>query len=296
MPDRAAISDPQLRAALEALERAHREFPKESFQDAARDLRRPFAVNALKWKIQALLPKENPKRALIVSYIDRGLVIDRLNMVIPHLWHPRFQRIESDPKLMACYLTVDGIERMDVGEGDTYKARVSDSLKRVAVHFGVGVSLSRVPMSRLEPPKVRFYQAGNKWQGEITQPGLDYLRDRYQHWLHEVGISVFGEPLEHGDTGDAQGDEDVEPTTEVAAADDETFALLATLADGTFNQRQVRGLLVSAGANASVIPDPLSREAVASVVRGLERPQTEKLGKLVEAAKARTAPKEEPHA
>lgn len=290
------VKDPKVAEALRVLEAAQPEFPKETFQDAARDLRRPFAVNALKWKVQAMMPKDNPKQALIVSYIDRGLVIDRLNMVVPHLWHPRFQRIETEPKLMACFLTVDGIERMDVGEGDTYKARVSDSLKRVAVHFGVGVSLSRVPMSRLQPQQVRFYKT-SKWNAEITQTGLDYLRGRYTHWLNEVGISVFGEPLEHGDTGDAQGDEDVEPTTEVSAVDDETFALLATLVDGTFNQRQVRGLLASAGANAQTLPDPLSKEAVGAAVRSLERPQMEKLSKLVNAAKARTEKEqmEKPH-
>jgi hypothetical protein len=116
-------------------------FPVDSFRDAAHHLRRPFTKHAVKFKVQATWPKERPTSGLIVAYIDARLAIERLNLVCPHLWHARYEA--TGQGRMWCHLTVDGITRPDVGEGDG-KGLVSDALKRAAVHFGVGVSLYAV--------------------------------------------------------------------------------------------------------------------------------------------------------
>jgi len=218
--------------------------PADSFRAAAPFLRRPYQTQAVRWKVQHQWPKgKAPEGGLVVCYIDRGLVIDRLNVVVPHLWVARFEDL-GHGGLMRCALTVDGITRVDVGEAASLKARYSDSLKRAAVIFGVGVSLSRVPQARLTvgAGQLRAYQSGAKWGLDLTQAGLDYLRSRYDHWLDVAGREVFGDPLPHGDVHDeqAQGDDEAD----AAVADHaETTGLLARLTSGEFTVRQQAGFL-----------------------------------------------------
>lgn len=219
--------------------------PAGSFRAAAPFLRRPYETQAVRWKVQHQWPKgKAPEGGLIVCYIDRGLVIDRLNVVVPHLWEARFEDL-GHGGVMRCALTVDGITRVDVGEAASLKARYSDSLKRAAVHFGIGVSLSRVPQARLsvKAGQLRAYQAGAKHGLDLTQAGLDYLRQRYDHWLDVAGREVFGDPLPHGDVHDqeqAQGDEEPD---EAVADKAETTGLLQRLTSGEFTVRQQAGFL-----------------------------------------------------
>jgi hypothetical protein len=229
---------------------AAKPFPLGSFREAAADLRRPFETLALKWKVQnATGPKDNPTGGMVVCYMDRGLVIDRLNMVIPHLWTPAFKELEKGH--MLCRIAIAGdppITREDVGEGGTLKARYSDSLKRAAVQLGVGVSLSRVPRSKLTVKDRR----SRVWKGhdgkphvEITQPGLDYLRKKYDDWLQNVGINAFGEPLAHGDLGDAQGDDEV--PDESIIGDQSAVDIYVSLSEVGLTLRQQIGLLSTVG-------------------------------------------------
>lgn len=230
-------------------------FPLDSFREAAADLRRPFEMLALKWKVQnSTGPKDNPTGGMVVCYMDRGLVIDRLNMVIPHLWTPAFKELEKGH--MLCRITIAGgppITREDVGEGGTLKARYSDSLKRVAVQLGVGVSLSRVPKSKLTVADSR----ARVWKGhdgkahvEITQEGLDYLREKYEDWLNSVGIKAFGDPLAHGDLGDAQGDDEV--PDELIIAEQSAVDIYVSLSQANLTLRQQVGLLSTVG--VSILP------------------------------------------
>ena len=228
--------------------------PLDSFREAAVELRRPFEVRALKWKVQSNLgggKDKQPTGGLIVCYIDRGLAIDRLNMVIPHLWTPTFTALDGGH--MLCRITVAGeppVVREDVGEGGTYKARYSDALKRTAVHLGVGVSLTRVPKSRLwvKDKALRAWKGANdKWHLDLEQKGLDYLRTRYENWLQEVGVGAFGEPFMHGDLGDAQGDDEV---ADDAIVDDHgAVDLYISLSEAGLTLRQQVGLLNTVGAS-----------------------------------------------
>jgi hypothetical protein len=194
------------------------QLPVASYRDAVEYLRRPFTASAVRYKVQAQTPKGNrPTRALVVCYIDARLVIERLNLVCPHLWSDAY---EPTAKAMWCHLTVDGITRHDVGEpgdspqGSKPKALVSDALKRAAVKFGVGVSLYATPQLWLDMTRGEVEQrfAGKddrgqeKFRLEITARGLQVCQAAYQRWLDEHAVQVFGQPLDHGDVLDAVGD------------------------------------------------------------------------------------------
>lgn len=181
------------------------DFPLESFKEAARELRRPFTENAVKFKLQS--------SSLVVTYIDARLVIERLNLVIPHLWHDAYEPL--GPTVVECHLTVDGVTRSDVGEAKKAKDVRSDALKRAGVHFGVGVSLYAIPAGRID-------ETYTEQQGKSTvlsPNGISMLRSRYTSWLEARGRAWFGDPLDHGDVEDAAGDVEVEVEQPAATAD-----------------------------------------------------------------------------
>lgn len=182
------------------------QFPVDSFKEAAKHLRRPFTPAAVRFKVQATWPKDNPTSALIVSYIDARLVVERLNMICPHLWHDEYQRAEAGALL--CHLTVDGIRRTDIGSDYQGKGLFSDALKRAAVKFGVGVSLYAVPQIVLEvgPQHVKQKKTKDGQTLVITPKGEARCRELYTQWLKTTGEQGFGEPLDHGDAEQAVGD------------------------------------------------------------------------------------------
>lgn len=177
---------------------SHDEFPVESFKAAAPHLRRPFTPAAVKWKVQATWSGG----ALIVGYIDARLVVERLNLVCPHLWMDEYQPVDGD-RLM-CRLTIDGITRHDIGEGYQGKGLWSDAFKRAAVKFGVGVSLYAIPQTFLNEQQGHLKKRKDGYV--LTPDGERACRDRYAAWLETVGTSGFGVPLDHGDVEGSQGD------------------------------------------------------------------------------------------
>ena len=185
-------------------------FPVDSFREAAIHLRRPFTPAAVKFKVQATWPKDNPSGGLIVGYIDARLVVERLNLILPHLWHDEYEPVPEKGHLM-CRLTIDGITRRDVGEG-VGKGLYSDALKRAAVKFGIGVSLYAIPKMILDVDAgtVKQRMAQGKKTLEITPKGDTLLRSMYEHWLDQHGRHAFGDPLDHGDLEGAAGDAETE--------------------------------------------------------------------------------------
>lgn len=239
-------------------------FPLDSFKDASRHLRRPFTAAAVKFKVQATWPKDNPSGGLIVAYIDARLAVERLNLLVPHLWHDAYRPVGNGQ--MWCDLTVDGITRSDVGEGQG-KGLVSDALKRAAVKFGIGVSLYAIPKMILETKDgcLKQKNLGGKKTLVIEPKGEKVLRLSYEQWLRHHGVQAFGEALDHGDVVDAQGDHEadgeereapagVDPETgEVVGLPDEVIAEMeAALRDlkakGIWDGSKIKGELVAAGA------------------------------------------------
>jgi hypothetical protein len=170
--------------------------PVDSYKEAALLLRRPFTPEAIKFKPQSVTKSG---KTMCVYYIDMRLVVERLNLVVPHLWADSYEPLGQ--RHMICRLTVDGITRSDVGEG-AGKALYSDALKRAAVKFGVGVSLYAIP-------KV-FLDGEVKFLNDEGDSNVKYLRDQYRRWLEAFGIDRFGAPFDHGDVEGAAGDIEVD--------------------------------------------------------------------------------------
>lgn len=112
----------------------------------------PFDEKEVKWKPQAV--KNN--QCLAVAYIDVRVIQDRLDQVVGIAgWEDAYKVLPNGSVM--CRLRIKlgkkWVSKMDVGspseqpdEGDRTKAAVSDSLKRVAVKFGIARYLYRLPL------------------------------------------------------------------------------------------------------------------------------------------------------
>jgi hypothetical protein len=185
--------------------------PVVSLRAALPYLRRPYAPDAVRWKIQTTWPKDNPRAGQVVAYIDARLVIERLNLVVGELWSATYDRMSDG---LLCRLTIDGVTRCDIGDGKG-KAAYSDALKRAAVQVGIGVSLYALPAVRMragtKAEELPVRGPEDKRTLRIDAPQLEWLKTRYEMWLDAIGREAFGEPLDHGDVLGSQGDPDVPP-------------------------------------------------------------------------------------
>lgn len=157
-------------------------YPCASLDEALRELRRPPAPAAVKFKLQAV--SKDGSSGQVACYIDARLVLDRLDLVCGAKWRASFEarpqalvpvvkEKEGERILYArCRLTVFGVTREDVGEGDTPKAAFSDALKRAAVHFGVGRALYAIASPWLEKGPGAGQLRTTRWEvcGSIGAP------------------------------------------------------------------------------------------------------------------------------
>ncbi len=118
--------------------------------DVFEKLSRPFDASDVQIKVQAV--SKDKKKGQVVAYVDARVVIDRLDEVVgPWNWKDEYEVLVSEEGEsgrvveVKCRLTVLGVTKEDVGEGDSMKAAFSDALKRAAVKFGVGRYLYRLP-------------------------------------------------------------------------------------------------------------------------------------------------------
>ncbi len=118
-----------------------------------RKLAQPFPPEEVQWRIEATT--KDRKKALVVPYVDARTVLDRLDSVVgPEGWQDAYEVLSDRERVLEdkrermvevkCRLTVLGVTKEDVGEGDSLKAAFSDALKRAAVKFGVGRYLYQV--------------------------------------------------------------------------------------------------------------------------------------------------------
>jgi hypothetical protein len=194
------------------------EFPCGSLAEALSHLRRPPSAAAVQFKIQNAIEEA----AQVAAYIDARLVFDRLDHVCGQEWSARFDalskalipppvdhngELKEPPALyVRCRLTLYGVTREDVGEGQDPKAAFSDAVKRAAVHFGVGRALYA-----MRPPWLREGDADSELRRNrkgrlvLDRRTEDWCRGMYERWLAERGSAQFGEPLDHGDESGATG-------------------------------------------------------------------------------------------
>jgi hypothetical protein len=194
-------------------------YPCASLDEALRELRRPPAPAAVKFKLQAV--SRDGDSAQVACYVDARLVLDRLDLVCGQNWRASF---DTGPEVLApvakakegerilyvrCRLTVFGVTREDVGEGDTPKAAFSDALKRAAVHFGIGRALYAMASPWLEKgPGAGQLRTTRRGKLRIDARTEQHLRRGYGLWLEAKGRALFGEPLDHGDEAGAPGFEE----------------------------------------------------------------------------------------
>lgn len=187
------------------------------------ELARPFTPEAIKWKVQ-VNPKAEDKSAMVVAHIDARLVAARLDHVVPLAWSTEYLSVAHAQvggaeagKAVLCALTIMGTTRVDVGllkggDGADDEVRIkggySDALKRVAVQFGVGASLYAIPKMWIGKAQgAKVWEKGGKWKAAVDNDQAEaFLRRKYQEWLDQVGIPLFGTPISHGDVEGAQGD------------------------------------------------------------------------------------------
>jgi hypothetical protein len=246
--------------------------PAQSLTEALREFRRPFTPEAVRFKVQTVF--KDAKGCIVVGYIDARLVIERLNAVVAHNWEASYRPVEGQKSMLWCDLTLrdddsgfgGAVTRSDVGEGQgvtegmRYKAAVSDSLKRAAVHFGIGVSVYALPQITLFPrdgdKRLEHAQtAQGKPTLRLTETGHVRLREGYAKWLEASGVELFGEPLNHGDVEGQTVDEDemaadeFVPEPPIVPTDDRTTDLIDK-ARGFYEREVDHGKLPPARFNA----------------------------------------------
>jgi hypothetical protein len=181
-----------------------------SLSEALPELRRPFMPESVNFKIQTV----GKQSALVVTYIDARHVADRLNTIVADNWSDEYEPVMygSKPMGIKCTLRVYDVAREDVGtvKDDLPDNRMggmkilySDAFKRAGVKFGIGASLYTLPTTYV--PKDHL-----KNEKYLTDETKDVLAKKYEKWLKEKGIKIFGDPLDHGDIEGKQGDIEVE--------------------------------------------------------------------------------------
>ena len=103
------------------------------------ELLRPFDYESHKWRVMNVTKKGD--KASCAFYIDARDVMDRLDAVVgAENWSDKYTVLAiGDGKwAIECTITIAGVSKSDVGEGDAPKDAYSDALKRAAVKWGVG--------------------------------------------------------------------------------------------------------------------------------------------------------------
>ena len=106
-----------------------------------------------KWKLQSYT--KDKSKAMCVAYIDARMVINRLNEVCEYGWHRDHFNIGDDTYCKLGVVMPDGsvIWRSDVGESENTteraKTSASDSFKRAAVQYGLGLFLYDLDIVKL---------------------------------------------------------------------------------------------------------------------------------------------------
>lgn len=121
-------------------------------QEIFAKLSAPFEASEIKFKPQA--KSKDGTKALACAYVDVRVVMDRLDNVFGiGGWKTSYR--SAPAKTVICTLSVkvgsDWISHEDIGspseqkdEADQLKSAFSDSLKRAAVHLGIGRYLYRI--------------------------------------------------------------------------------------------------------------------------------------------------------
>ncbi len=133
--------------------------------DIVNELRKPFAAEQIKWKIQTNPRDDSEGFAVVVAYVDARDVTERLDLATGGDWSNDYalpQVQAGNYAVLECRLTVCNVTRCDVGAvpvpsgnegGDATKDLYSDALKRAAVQFGIASHVYRFPNVKAKAEK-----------------------------------------------------------------------------------------------------------------------------------------------
>ncbi|RIH88049.1 Single-stranded DNA-binding protein DdrA [Meiothermus luteus] len=101
----------------------------------------PFPPEDLGWRVEAV--SKDGKRVLLARCVDAQAVMDRLDEVVgPQGWQDRYELLQAPGAggryAVKCRLTIQGVSKEDVGEGESLQAAFADALRQAALKFGVG--------------------------------------------------------------------------------------------------------------------------------------------------------------
>jgi hypothetical protein len=138
-------------------------------------LKSPFPRERIGVKQQAF--NKEKTRVMLVPYLQHTDVADRLDEVDPS-WSSQIthEAYGQGGCAISMSLTIKGVTRANVGEGEEPKGAASDALKRCAMMFGVGRD---------------FYDAGRAWvaYNEQTDKFRTFTYDEYEKGLRgEPGV------------------------------------------------------------------------------------------------------------
>ncbi len=181
-------------------------------QGYMRDLRRPFPVGAVSFRVGGSFQWDGKTRHQIFTYITAQVARDRFDKVVPGqaTWVLRPGPFE---KSLECCITIDGQSRSDAAtlkptqgrttEGDwdkQVKGVYSDAFKRAAVAWGVAEYLKDLPDISVELP------TGASGKPKLTSQVIKNLQERYLRWVEtDAIVAKYGTVLEIGTVQEPTG-------------------------------------------------------------------------------------------
>lgn len=155
--------------------------------DTIKALAAEFPRSSVSWRAQNI--KKDGTSALALAYIDARDVMDRLDEAVgPENWSDSYEVHEHVTICSIAIRTADGWVSKSDGAGDTdveaEKGRLSDALKRAAVHWGIGRYL---------------YGIGNTWvncecQDTGKKDKFENVIWRWKRWTEDPWSKVKGMP------------------------------------------------------------------------------------------------------
>lgn len=231
--------------------------------EAARMCAAPFLPEAIVFICVESYTREGKTLGVVAPVVQRVSVEDRLDVVDPR-WSVTLA--PAGPGMLRARLTVLGITKEALGEGETRAAQEAQALKRAAKQFGIGRYLARDDLNLC-----RTYEVGTGPDGliaadtpyalpRVSEALASSLRGDYADILVARLSAEYGDPLDHHDELGQPGDED-EPTAPVAAT--------AVLPAGG------SGVAVNAGELANVVALPVRADEPAPEPEASEPPAAE---------------------
>lgn len=116
----------------------------DKIEDKLRLLHAPFSPHDIEWRIQSSGERNGKIWARCLCYVTNRAIMQRLDKVmLPHNWKNSFEAAPQGGVMCGLSLRIDGewITKFDAAENtaiEGVKGGFSDSMKRAAVHWGIG--------------------------------------------------------------------------------------------------------------------------------------------------------------